>query len=120
MRLSLQGTVVCADAAAPGDWWNGQLFQRILVDAPCSGSGIIRRHPDIKLHRRPSDMDKLAATQLRLLGALWPLLAPRGLLLYATCSYLPRENDRVLAAFLAKQPDASGGPMRWRSPWRLV
>jgi 16S rRNA (cytosine967-C5)-methyltransferase len=111
MRLSLQGTVVCADAAAPGDWWNGQLFQRILVDAPCSGSGIIRRHPDIKLHRRPADMDKLAATQLRLLGALWPLLAPRGLLLYATCSYLPRENDRVLAAFVAKHPDASGGPM---------
>ena len=110
-RLSLQGTVVCADAGAPGDWWNGESFQRILVDAPCSGSGVIRRHPDIKLHRRPADMDKLAAAQMRLLNALWPLLAPRGLLLYATCSYLPRENDRVLGAFLAKHPDASGGPM---------
>jgi 16S rRNA (cytosine967-C5)-methyltransferase len=110
-RLSLRGTVLCADAGAPGDWWNGDSFQRILVDAPCSGSGIIRRHPDIKLHRRPADMDKLAGAQIRLLNALWPLLAPRGLLLYATCSYLPRENDHVLAEFLAKHPNASGGPM---------
>ena len=110
-RLSLQATVVCADAGAPGVWWNGELFQRILVDAPCSGSGIIRRHPDIKLHRRPADLDELAATQIRLLSALWPLLAPRGRLLYATCSYLQRENDHVLAGFLAKHPDASGGPM---------
>jgi 16S rRNA (cytosine967-C5)-methyltransferase len=110
-RLSLQATVVCADAATPVDWWDGELFQRILVDAPCSGSGIIRRHPDIKLHRRATDIDPLAANQVRLLSALWPLLAPQGRLLYATCSYLPRENDHVLAEFLAKHPDASGGPM---------
>ena len=110
-RLSLQATLVCADAGEPGEWWNGQLFHRILVDAPCSGSGVIRRHPDIKLHRRPEDLDALSATQTRLLGALWPLLAPRGLLLYATCTYLPRENDHVLADFLAKHPDATGGPM---------
>ncbi len=110
-RLSLQATLVCADAGEPGDWRNGELFDRILVDAPCSGCGVIRRHPDIKLHRRPEDLDELSATQTRLLDALWPLLAPRGLLLYATCTYLPRENDHVLADFLAKHPDATGDPM---------
>ncbi len=110
-RLSLDASVMCADAGAPADWWDGAMFQRILVDAPCSGTGVIRRHPDIKLHRRGADIGNLAATQIRLLGALWPLLAPRGRLLYATCSYLPRENDHVLAEFLAKHPDASSGPM---------
>ncbi|TFH49503.1 MAG: 16S rRNA (cytosine(967)-C(5))-methyltransferase RsmB [Lysobacterales bacterium] len=110
-RLSLQATLVCADAGDPDRWWNGVLFQRILLDAPCTATGVIRRHPDIKLHRRPDDVEKLAASQARLLGALWPLLAPQGLLLYATCSYLPRENDHVLAEFLAKHPDASGGSM---------
>jgi len=110
-RLALEATVLHADAGEPGDWWNGAPFHRILVDAPCSGTGVIRRHPDIKLHRRVSDIDAMAAGQQRLLAALWPLLAPGGLLLYATCSYLPRENDHVLAEFLAKHPDASGGPM---------
>jgi len=110
-RLSLQATLLCADAGEPEHWWNGALFQRILIDAPCSGTGVIRRHPDIKLHRRPADIDALADAQQRLLGALWPLLAPQGRLLYATCSYLPRENDHVLAGFLAKHPDAVGGPM---------
>jgi 16S rRNA (cytosine967-C5)-methyltransferase len=110
-RLSLEATVVCADAGNPGDWWNGELFHRILVDAPCSGSGVIRRHPDIKLHRLPEDVEQLTTTQIRLLGALWPLLAPQGLLLYATCSYLPRETDHVLGEFLAKHLDATGDPM---------
>jgi 16S rRNA (cytosine967-C5)-methyltransferase len=110
-RLALQASLVHADAGEPRDWWNGDPFHRILVDAPCSGTGVIRRHPDIKLHRRPSDIDELAASQVRLLRALWPLLAPEGLLLYATCSYLPRENDHVLAEFLAKHPDASGDSM---------
>jgi 16S rRNA (cytosine967-C5)-methyltransferase len=105
-RLSLRATTVCADAGQPGQWWDGRPFHRILVDAPCSATGVIRRHPDIKLHRQPGDVARLAATQARLLGALWPLLAPRGLLLYATCSYLPRENDHVLAEFLAGHPDA--------------
>lgn len=114
-RLDLQATVVCADAGEPGDWWNDEPFHRILIDAPCSGLGVIRRHPDIKLHRRPGDISELAATQARLLAALWPLLAPQGVLLYATCSYLPRENDHVLADFLAKHPDACGGlmPYAW-------
>ncbi len=112
-RLALEATVVCADACAPGDWWNGELFHRILIDAPCSGFGVIRRHPDIKLHRRPGDIEEMAATQIRLLVALWPLLAPRGRLLYATCSYLPRENDHILAEFLAKHPDATDGPIQY-------
>jgi len=111
-RLSLDASVMCADAGAPAEWWDGTMFQRILIDAPCSGTGVIRRHPDIKLHRRGADIGNLAATQIRLLDALWPLLAPRGRLLYATCSYLPRENDHVLAEFLAKHPDASSGPMQ--------
>ena len=110
-RLSMEATLVRADAGEPGDWWNGKSFHRILVDAPCSGSGVIRRHPDIKFHRRLEDLDELSATQTRLLDTLWPLLAPRGRLLYATCSYLPRENDHVLADFLAKQPGATGDPM---------
>jgi 16S rRNA (cytosine967-C5)-methyltransferase len=110
-RLALQATVVCADAGEPSGWWDGTPFDRILADVPCSGTGVIRRHPDIKLHRRLGDLQSLAGAQIRLLGALWPLLAPRGRLLYATCSYLPRENDHVLAEFLAKHPDATGGPI---------
>ncbi len=112
-RLALEATLLCADARQPDDWWNGESFHRILIDAPCSGSGVIRRHPDIKLHRRPEDMEELAADQNALLVALWPLLAPRGRLLYATCSYLPRENDQVLAEFLEKHPDATDGPMQY-------
>jgi len=112
-RLALEATVVCADAGEPGDWWSGESFHRILVDAPCSGSGVIRRHPDIKLHRRPGDIEERATRQIRLLDALWPLLARQGLLLYATCSYLPRENDHLLAEFLAKHPDATDGPMHY-------
>jgi len=110
-RLSLAATLIAADAGEPDAWWNGEIFHRILVDAPCSGTGVIRRNPDIKVQRRPGDVPALAARQARLLNALWPLLAPRGLLLYATCSYLPRENDHVLAEFLAKHPDAACGPM---------
>ncbi|NIM28214.1 MAG: 16S rRNA (cytosine(967)-C(5))-methyltransferase RsmB [Gammaproteobacteria bacterium] len=110
-RLSLQATVVCGDAGDPGQWWDGRAFDRILADVPCTGSGVIRRHPEIKLQRRPEDVETLAAGQLRLLDRLWPLVARRGRLLYATCSYLPRENDHVLAEFLAKHPDAAGVPI---------
>ena len=110
-RLALEATVVCGDAGEPGAWWDGTPFERILADVPCTGTGVIRRHPEIKLQRRPEDVANLAATQLRLLEALWPLVAPRGRLLYATCTYLPRENDHVLAEFLAKHPDATGVSM---------
>ncbi len=95
-----------ADARQPDQWWDGTPFDRILVDAPCSGSGVARRHPDIKWLRRLSDLDSLARTQGELLDALWPLLAPGGRLLYATCSIFPQENEQVLAAFLERQPQA--------------
>lgn len=113
-RLGLRATVVCADAGDTRAWWDGMPFDRILADVPCSATGVIRRHPDIKLQRRPADVERLQAAQIRLLDALWPLLAPRGRLVYATCSYLPRENDHVLAEFLAKHPDATGGPIPYK------
>lgn len=105
-RLGLQAEVVHGDAARAQDWWDGNAFDRILLDAPCSASGIIRRQPDIKLHRRASDIGVLAATQARLAGGLWPMLAPGGLLLYSTCSVLRSENEDVLAGFLAAHADA--------------
>jgi 16S rRNA (cytosine967-C5)-methyltransferase len=105
-RLGLAAQVITADAAAPGGWWDGEAFDRILLDAPCSGSGVIRRHPDIKLLRRPGDIEALAATQAALLAALWSLLKPGGMLLYATCSVLRREGEAVVQAFLAAQADA--------------
>lgn len=102
-RLGLQATVRTGDAARPADWWDGRPFDAILVDAPCSGTGVIRRHPDIKWLRRASDIPTLARTQSALLDALWPLLAPGGRLLYATCSILTAENADVIDAFLARQ-----------------
>ena len=110
-RLGLEATTAVADASATGSWWDGQQFNRILLDAPCSASGVIRRHPDIKLLRRPADIDKLALLQQKMLLALWPTLAEGGLLLYATCSVLRDENDRQLAAFLAAQTNASCEPI---------
>lgn len=98
--------IIHADAIQTTSWWDKQLFDRILLDAPCSASGVIRRHPDIKLLRRPSDISKLAQTQLALLKALWPLLKPSGLLLYVTCSVLPQENTQVLKEFLTAHSDA--------------
>jgi 16S rRNA (cytosine967-C5)-methyltransferase len=105
-RLRLDATVLAADASKPKEWWDGQLFDRILLDAPCSASGVIRRHPDIKLLRRASDIEALARLQTRLLDALWPLLAPSGRLLYFTCSVLAAENDAVVGDFLARHSDA--------------
>lgn len=105
-RLGLKATLVAADATATDKWWDGSAFDRILLDAPCSASGVIRRHPDIKLLRQPEDIDRLAAIQLRLLDALWGTLKPGGRLLYTTCSVLPAENDQVVLAFLDKQHDA--------------
>ena len=111
-RLGLEAELVCDDACDTARWWDGEAFDRILVDAPCSGFGVMRRHPDIKLHRRPGDIDALVDTQSRLLESLWPLLADQGLLLYATCSYLPRENDQVIEQFLANRSDALGTPLK--------
>jgi 16S rRNA (cytosine967-C5)-methyltransferase len=105
-RLELTAQLVTGDAAEPDDWWDGELFERILADVPCSASGVVRRHPDIKWLRRSSDIAGFAAQQLRILHALWRLLAQDGKLLYATCSVFRQENEQVVAAFLAQQPDA--------------
>ena len=108
-RLELAATVLRADAAEPARWWNGIPYQSMLVDAPCTATGVIRRHPDLKWLRRPGDAARLAVRQLGLLTSLWPLLARGGALLYATCSVLPSENDDVVSRFLADHPDAKPG-----------
>ncbi|EZH79709.1 16S rRNA methyltransferase [Ectopseudomonas composti] len=105
-RLRLEATLIAADGRDTGAWWDGRPFQRILLDAPCSATGVIRRHPDIKLTRKPEDIPALAQLQGELLDALWPTLAPGGILLYATCSVLPTENSETIAAFLARTSDA--------------
>ena len=109
-RLGLRGNVQTADAGDPATWWDGKPFDRILLDAPCSATGVIRRHPDIKLHRRASDIPQLAHAQARLLEASWPLLARQGRLVYATCSVLREESERVVAGFLDAHPDARPEP----------
>ena len=103
-RLGLSAKLVTGDATAPDDWWDGRPFDRILIDAPCSATGVIRRHPDIKVLRRPADVDRAVLLQARLLRALWPLLAPGGRVVYATCSLLRRENDAQIDAFRAEEP----------------
>ena len=95
-----------ADAAEPETWWDGSAFQRILLDAPCTATGVIRRHPEIKWLRSPRQVDAAARLQQRLLRQLWPLLDTGGILLYATCSVLKDENNRQVEAFLAEHPDA--------------
>ena len=105
-RLRLDAQVICGDAATPEVWWDGKAFQRILADVPCSASGVVRRHPDIKWLRRPEDIEGFAAQQLQILNALWPLLARDGKLLYATCSIFARENREVIAAFTGQHNDA--------------
>jgi 16S rRNA (cytosine967-C5)-methyltransferase len=103
--------VQLADAGRPDTWWDGRPFDAILLDAPCSATGIIRRQPDIKWHRRATDIPAVVAVQAQLLDALWPLLKPGGRLLYATCSVLRDENERQVDAFLARTPDASALPL---------
>jgi 16S rRNA (cytosine967-C5)-methyltransferase len=105
-RLKLNATLIAGDARATEQWWDGQHFQRILLDAPCSATGVIRRHPDIKLTRQDDDIAALAQLQGELLDALWPTLAENGILLYATCSTLPTENTEVIAAFLQRTSNA--------------
>jgi 16S rRNA (cytosine967-C5)-methyltransferase len=101
-RLGLDATLLVGDATDPAAWWDGQPFDRILVDAPCTATGVIRRHPDIKLLRRADDVAGFVQRQRQLLKQLWPLLAPGGKLLYSTCSLLPAENQAVVAGFLAE------------------
>jgi 16S rRNA (cytosine967-C5)-methyltransferase len=105
-RLGLAGRVACGDAASPDVWWDGREFDRVLADVPCSASGVVRRHPDIKWLRRESDLAQFARQQQRILEALWRLLARGGKLLYATCSLFHEENDAQVAAFLERHGDA--------------
>ena len=105
-RLQLQASLKATDVRDVDNWWDGQLFDRILLDAPCSATGVIRRNPDIKLTRTEEDIADLAQLQGELLDRLWPTLKPGGLLLYATCSILPAENSDNIEQFLARTPDA--------------
>ncbi len=110
-RLQLQAELLVGDAGDTQQWWQGEAFDQILLDAPCSATGVIRRNPDIKLHRRASDIPALAKIQLKLLQALWPTLKCGGQLLYATCSILPAENEELIARFLESQSDAQHQPI---------
>lgn len=105
-RLQHKATVIEGDACSPDSWWDGQAFDRILVDAPCSATGVIRRHPDIKLLRRETDVAVLAEQQRKLLDAVWPMLKPGGILVYTTCSILNEENEAVVAGFVKNHADA--------------
>ncbi|MEE3197281.1 MAG: 16S rRNA (cytosine(967)-C(5))-methyltransferase RsmB [Pseudomonadota bacterium] len=105
-RLKLQGTLRHADATRPSDWWDGKPFQRILIDAPCSAVGVIRRHPDIKILRQANDMEEIVLEQAKLLRTLWPLLSVGGRLLYATCTVLKNENHYQIERFLRETPGA--------------
>lgn len=106
-RCALGAKIIAADASNSKDWWDGEHFDRILLDAPCTGTGIISHHPDIKILRRPKDATQFARQQLKLLNALWGQLKAGGKLLYCTCSILPAENSQVIRQFLEQQPDAS-------------
>ena len=105
-RTKLKATLINTDARNTEDWWDGTPFDRILLDLPCSATGVIRRHPDIKVLRRADDISAITQTQVELLSALWPLLAQGGKLLYVTCSVLNIENDQQIQAFIQDHPDA--------------
>ncbi|MEN9560657.1 MAG: hypothetical protein RLZZ502_1868, partial [Pseudomonadota bacterium] len=116
-RLGHTATSTCvhADAAATASWWDGKVFDRILLDAPCTGTGVLRRHPDGKLLKRAGDAEQLQQEQLRLLAALWPCLKPGGVLLYVTCSLLDSENEHCIAQFLSTQSNAQRLPVVFAS-----
>ena len=115
-RLGLRARVLAGDASRPSDWWDGVPFDAILLDAPCTASGIVRRHPDVPWLRRESDIAQLALIQARLLAALWPLVRPGGRLLYCTCSVFRSEGSRQVETFLAHNTDARSQP----SPGHLL
>lgn len=110
-RMQLEAELIHGDASKPSDWWKGDKFDRILLDAPCSATGVIRRHPDIKWLRRDSDIAALVQLQAEILDAMWQQLKPGGTLLYATCSILPAENSEQISQFVARTPDAMLVPL---------
>jgi 16S rRNA (cytosine967-C5)-methyltransferase len=122
-RLQLAGApglqVLAGDASRPAAWWDGRPFDAILLDAPCTASGIVRRHPDVRWLRRPADVEALAQVQARMLAALWPLLAPGGRLLYATCSIFKAEGSQQIDAFLQRLGPAAAR-LRPESPGHLL
>jgi 16S rRNA (cytosine967-C5)-methyltransferase len=117
-RLGLSARLQVADARQTAKWWDGKPFDAILLDAPCSASGIVRRHPDVRWLRRPQDISTLARTQDELLTALWPLLKPGGRLVYATCSVFVAEGRQRIDAFL-QRPQAAGARLDPASPGHL-
>jgi 16S rRNA (cytosine967-C5)-methyltransferase len=116
-RGNLRAELISGDAGAPAPWWDGVPFDRVLLDAPCSALGVIRRHPDIRLRKSPSDIDKLPQVQARLLNSAWTMLAPGGRLVYATCTVTRSENRDLVAAFLRSTPDASSLPAEVWEGW---
>ena len=115
-RLDQRAEVIVGDASRPKDWWDGQQFDRILADVPCSASGIVRRHPDIRWLRRESDITKLVNEQRRIVSQLWSLLKPGGILVYVTCSIFPTEGEEQALWFGAQLPDA----IRLQAPGQLL
>lgn len=115
-RLGQRADVVVGDASRPGDWWDGQQYDRILADVPCSASGIVRRHPDIRWLRRESDIARLVNEQRRIVSQLWPLLKPGGILVYVTCSIFPTEGEEQARWFGAQLTDA----IRLQAPGQLL
>jgi 16S rRNA (cytosine967-C5)-methyltransferase len=109
-RLGLSARIIAADASEPAQWWDGEPFDAILLDAPCTASGIVRRHPDVRWLRRESDIARLAHVQSRLLTTLWPLLKPGGRLLYCTCSLFRAEGEAQAQTFVAHNKDAVSRP----------
>lgn len=118
-RLHLQARLVCADARQPGAWWDGRPFDAVLLDAPCSASGVVRRHPDVRWLRRAQDLSTLARTQAELLDALWPTVAEGGVLLYVTCSIFRAEGEQQIDAFLQRHR-ADGALLDAAAPGHLL
>ncbi|WP_206485910.1 16S rRNA (cytosine(967)-C(5))-methyltransferase RsmB [Thalassotalea sp. G2M2-11] len=122
-RLHLTAKTIAGDASKPEVWWNGEQFDRILLDAPCSGTGVIRRHPDIKWLRTAQDIEKLVVLQQQILNKVWSLLKPGGTLLYATCSILPEENYQQIQHFIDSEPSAELIPISQSSTsigWQIL
>ncbi len=115
-RLGFSPDLVAGNAVEPEIWWDGKPFDRILVDAPCSGSGVLRRHPDIKMLRRPKDARTFPVFQREILNQLWPLLAPGGRMIYATCSVFPEENEAFVASWIPSAKDAQSTPLECPLP----